>query len=222
MGVDMNIYSDLLAELGFDLPKEEVDLKISDHEDWNEEDWTIAAELGTVSNFKLDWDQEQQRDWRKRHRYCRRGRFIQTLYQILNIRGTVSMRILADVKRELISSPILLSKRNIWLAVRRILKRKGYIQFYNQIPAFIKYSTGVSPKVTNDQLLKVIRNFERMHYQFDNLAKEWKRKYFLSMRYVCLKLLEKEGMVFPYRVPKLMTSRKRYYLNYLFSAFCLE
>lgn len=215
----MNIYADLLLELGFLIPKQIPDLRLHEYDGWNQQDWQRAAACGTVQTYQTDWKQEQERDWRQKHRYCRRGRFKYTLYQLLNMRGNVPMYMLQNVKKAL---PKKISRRFIWGTIRGILKQKGYVQFYNRIPAFIKFTTRQAPIVTNEQLVKVLRNFERMHCQFAKLAEKWDRKYFFSMRYVCLKLLQREGMKFPYRVPMLLTTRKRQYLDLLFEEFCLE
>lgn len=44
------------------------------------------------------------------------------------------------------------------------------------------------------------------------------RAYFPNLRYVALKLFEKEGMEFQYRVPMLQTRRKIVQLNNMWSS----
>jgi len=53
------------------------------------------------------------------------------------------------------------------------------------------------------------------------LCDAWKsiqtdRKYFINFRYVCLRLMQKHGIVHPYSIPLLRTDRKRIALDQIF------
>jgi hypothetical protein len=227
----MNPYFHLLFEAGIltspppSPPPSPVEYLGEDVELWEfydragKDDIRHAAEMGIIKEFGLDYDDEQGRDWVKIHRYSRRARFRSTLYQLLDMRGIIPLAELQIIRRGLRLYKI--SRAKIWNQVRGLLKGARLQRHYNRIPAFIKFSTGLYPKITGEMIDLIFRDFDRMHTQFNNeLAGRWKRAYFPNLRFVALKLIQKHGKgVFPYNVPLLRTMRKQKYLNILFEEF---
>lgn len=220
----MDIYSSLLSELGIihDIPPDDIDLKITKTQEEIEYSWQCEQSITCVmhNGFALDYKDEQSYDWRDTHRYFRRGRFKTILYNLLDIRGSVPVDTLIKVRRELrLLKP---SKSKIWNQVRCILKRLKYQKYYNMIPAIIKFCVGITVKVDFGIDDKILLDFDLMHNQFDNIAEITGRKYFPNIRFIALKLIRKYGIVYPYNVPLLRTSRKQMYLNSLFDKFDLN
>jgi len=174
-------------------------------------------EPGCLHPFAIDYNDEVTMYWRKPHRYSRTGRFKFTLHQLMGVGGDVPEDVLEVIRQRL--KNMRTRKRKIWNQVRGILKQNGWRRYYNRIPFIIKRCTGLKPELPYLTEM-ILGDFQQMHYQFDNgLAVKWGRSYFLNMRYVALKLLEKYKVVYPYKVPYVRTMRKRKYLDILFDDF---
>lgn len=205
--VEPEIKSPLILD-GFD---EEI------YEFWNE--WGPESELHP---FALDYDQEQSymRNIKKIHRYDRKERFRFTLYQLLGLSGTVPSQLCKIIRR--FFGPKI-RKSRIWNQIRGFLKQTKLRRYYNRIPQIISRCYGLKPTIPIQSIESVFKDFDMMHYSFNQkLRYTWKRKYFLNLRFVALKLLDKQGVVYPYNVPLVRTLRKKKYLNKLFVEFNLE
>ena len=216
----MDIYASLLTEIGIvhDIPKDIVNLQINKTQDEIEYEWECEQSGETLV---LDYDMEQERHWKKKHRYVRKSRFKSILFNLLNIRGSVPMEIKNHIKNKL--SPQKSSPSKIWNSVRAILKELNLTRkYFNLIPDIIKHCIGLSPKTEYGVIDLIIHDFHIMHSQFDDLAIQWNRKYFLNLRYVALCLINRHGIIYPYNVPILRTARKQTYLNTLMNDFNLD
>ena len=220
----MDVYSELLSELGIvhDIPCDENKLRIIQTQEEIEYSWQCEQSVSCpMSNgFGLDYKDEQSYDWRKKHRYFRKGRFKSTLYNLLNLRGNIPTAVIELVRVEL--KLIRCSKSKIWNQVRSVLKRNKLTDYYNLIPGIIKHVTDLRIIVDPDALDRTLADFDLMHDQFDNLAEVWGRKYFPNLRFTALTLLRKNGVVYPYNVPLLRTARKQAYLNLFMAEFTLN
>lgn len=220
----MDVYSELLSELGIvhDIPPESHDLRIIHTQEEIEYKWHCDQSITCpMSNgFGIDYKDEQSYDWRKKHRYFRKGRFKSTLFNLLNLRGNIPDIVISLVRRELQS--VRCSKSKIWNQIRSILKRHKLTIHYNHIPGIIKNITGLGIDINPDALDSILSDFDLMHEQFDNLAEVWSRHYFPNLRFTALTLVRKHGITYPYNVPMLRTARKQTYLNLFMSEFKLN
>jgi hypothetical protein len=69
---------------------------------------------------------------------------------------------------------------------------------------------GVSKEIDSKLHREIVADFGRMHFMFNNgVCKKWGVAYFPNLRFVALKLLEKKGVTFEYRIPFIRTMSKR-------------
>jgi hypothetical protein len=220
----MDIYSSLLSDLGInhDIPPDTIDLVIHKTPAEIEYTWQCEQSISCSmhNGFGIDYKDEQNYDWRQTHRYYRKGRFKTILYNLLNIRGTVPYHILLSIRRELRTMST--SRSKIWNHIRSILKKNKHQKYYNMIPAIIKFCVGVAVHTEFGVDEKILKDFDLMHNQFNEIAEDTGRKYFPNIRYIALRLIIKYGVVYGYKVPLLRTSRKQIYLNNLFDRFSLN
>lgn len=170
--------------------------------------------------YALDYKQEveHERNKTRPHFYCRRERFKITVLQLLGIGGSVPWKVRELVRKGLGPG---VSKRKIWNNIRIILKRNGLRAFYNMIPQIIYQLTNIGPiGVTCDNLQAIKTKFSDYHEQFNNhLKNKWNREYFPNLRFVALKLCQQHGITYPYTIPLARTSRKKKYLEHLYTDF---
>ena len=168
--------------------------------------------------FAIDYDQEISYEWKKKHRYSRKDRFRFTIYQLLGVGGEVPLEIILKVKSTLGR----FSKRSkLWNSIRKILKDNNWRKFYNRIPSIIiRINNTLGPKNIENKIPLILEEFNKMDFKFNNeLHEKWNRSYFLNLRFVALKLIEKYNIQFPYKIPFVRTLRKRKYLDDLYNQF---
>jgi hypothetical protein len=172
------------------------------------------------NDYHLDYDQEisHYMNCKKKHRYSRKARFKSILCQLIGVSGDTPSKIIKIVRTHLKPRT---RRSSIWNQVRYALKRNNLSLFYNRIPLLIKLITGVKPDgVTYTAVQNILNDFNYFHYQFNNhLAYLWGRKYFPNLRFIALKLMQKHGITFPYKVPLVRTCRKKKYLEGLYAQF---
>ncbi len=199
-----------------------VDIKDIFLDGTNEELYEFWDNNGPIGNpeFQMDYDQEIQfgLNATKIHRYSRTDRFKFTVYQLLGSSGEVPRHVKKYIKKRIGSKA---RKTKIWNQVRSILKEMKLRRYYNRIPQIIYGITkqgvlGISQTSING----VLNDFAHMHIQFNSrLRSKWKRSYFPNLRFIALKLFQKHGISYPYKVPLVRTLRKRKYLNSLYEQF---
>jgi len=235
----MDPYRLLLDQLGIptdDIPPDE--LVIVDHDSEKEE--TIIEEeyyqytpeqlldmdlesalMWQEPDFHLDYDQEihHSMNYKKKHRYSRKDRFRHTLYQLLGMSGDTPHWLNRVIKTELKGKKV--KKQKIWNDIRQILKRKKLRRYYNRIPSLIKNICGLKPlHINSEKVSRIIETFFLFDYNFDQKLREsWSRQYFPNLRFISLKLIAESGIKYPYHVPLIRTSRKKKYLENLFTEF---
>jgi len=172
------------------------------------------------SEFHLDYEQEvsHRLNCKKKHRYSRKARFKHILLQLIGVAGDTPRSVVEIVHNGL--KPKVKSTK-IWNRVRDILKKHKLRNYYNRVPQLIKLVTSKKPLgVEYAAVQAILEDFSDFHYQFNNhLAERWSRKYFPNLRFIALKLLLKHGITFPYKVPLVRTTRKKKYLEGLYSQF---
>lgn len=185
-------------------------------QDDDDDEWE-TLEMQQQPIYALDYDQEIHfhLNCKRKHRYSRKDRFKHILFQLMGMTGDTPHHVVSLV-RENLSKRV--KKQKLWNEIRTILKRHNLRKFYNRISSIIKELTGLTPIGTNSSRIKgMIDDFYLFDYRFDqSLRSKWTRKYFPNLRFVALKLIESNGVKFPYHVPLMRTARKKKYLESLF------
>lgn len=191
----------------------------SNYEFWDWGDHVLRNQDNSERPFALDHCDEQNYQWKKIHRYVRKERFKSILTRLLNCRGNIPISILDFIKSELRKKRI--TRLNVWVNVRSILKTMGCRKYYNMIPQIIRHCTGLTfTKNPHNAFTHILNAFAYMDYAFDTkLKKKWCRSYFPNLRFVALTLLEMYGVKYDYHVPKLRTNRKLLILNQYMKEF---
>lgn len=217
----MDPYRLLLESIGIydhDIPVDVVPEELP--EEYFEEYWSDKDALN--SDFHLDYDQEvdYHMNCKKLHRYSRKARFKFILFQLLGMSGTTPREVVRTVRRSL--GKVVKTSR-IWNRTRAILKKHRLRKYYNRIPQIIKLVSQKKPVgITSVKIQAILDDFFNLDYQFNNkLRGEWDRKYFPNLRFIALKLISKYDIHYPYHVPLIRTSRKKKYLENLFSQFLI-
>jgi hypothetical protein len=156
------------------------------------------------------------------HRYSRSERFRLCLFQLLGRVGVIGKNL------ALINDIMYYEFTNIektylpqclqWEFFRKILKKHRLNAFYNRIPA-IAYNLGFDiqlPKVTNRLIMAICADFEAMNEIFPRIRHKLDRKYFPSIRGVCLMLLERYGVPNILNIPVARTVQKVVELKLVF------
>lgn len=164
-----------------------------------------------VSDYKM----MQHSSSRKIHRYDRVERFKTVLMHLLGGRGSVPLDVLQDVENRVVRFSI----QTVWLDVQKILRVNGYGKYFNRIPYILRY-LGFKPKIVfSGSIVDLcMQDFMRMSVKFDRIKSDLEeRKYFPSLRYVALRLLEIHGTTFEYEIPLVKTPCKVQVLDDIFN-----
>jgi len=150
----------------------------------------------------LDWHDEVHliTDGQYIHRYDRIQRFTATLFQFIgHSRVVIPLQLINIIKNNGFST----HPKLVWNSIRSILKKYDYTKFYNRIPCILKilkYPYNIRYK--GDMLFKIQNDFKKINDNFNEKKKELGINYFPNIRYVALYLMEKNGFVFEYHIPK--------------------
>lgn len=159
----------------------------------------------------MDWQMEIDRKMRPIHRYSRVARFTSVLAQLTQCRGNVPQDLIDEVEEQVPNLN--------WNSVHKFLKKKQYKNYYNRIP-MILHELGIELiefKITNTQIHDLITRFKQVATKFDALRNE--RKYFPSIRFIALKLLEEIGADIG-NIPLMRTEKKKAALESLWLLIC--
>lgn len=171
---------------------------------WGVYDYYVINTLEYEQPLKTDYKYEQylRGTLRPIHRYSRVKRFESTLLQLIGERGDVDLQVIIDIKLIGYNS----DPRYIWESIRKILKHEGLRKYYNRIPTIIEL-LGLPYRLKVSNHMEVVNDFKAIHCAFDRLAPP-DRKYFPNIRFICLKMLERHGASFGFRIPLIRTPRK--------------
>jgi hypothetical protein len=142
-------------------------------------------------------------DWIKTrpiHRYFLMDRFKFTLYQLVGLAGDVPPHIIALFDKWEVRK---VSGNHLWNYIRDILKNNNGRLYYNRIPSIILMLGLNQPAFMRKESIfkSIIADFNEMIISWETIKLKINRKYFINLRYVCLRLLAKHGIVFPYTIP---------------------
>lgn len=156
------------------------------------------------SDFVTDYKMEQSYDLRPIHRYSRVDRLKTIMAELTGERGGVPTEIIQVVKHFLGKKP-----HHPWNQTRSILKHFKKSVYYNRIPFILnKLGFGKGMTITHDTYRGIIRDFMHLHTKFEEIKGSLNRKYFPSMRYTVLRLLQLHGYHPNYDIPLVRTKRK--------------
>lgn len=149
------------------------------------------------------------REVRPIHRYCRKERFRNILYQLLGWRGRIPEAVLSVCRYDHTLNPAY-----VWKDIRRLLKTNGFIRMYNRIPRILVL-LGVIKCVSIPPLdfEKIMDRFSQCEEMFRVRSECEKRIYFPSLRFVCIKILEEFGYEHDIYIEEIITKSKRDLLN---------
>jgi hypothetical protein len=195
-------------------------LQIDDYgmpELWGYEKYRVSESLESV--FVTDYKMESEYFFRKIHRYSRVARFKVCLFNLLGERGQIPTHVLSMVKNYL--KPNSMDK---WNDTRKLLKHFKQRKYYDQIPTILKQlSFGrCFRSLTCEQFEKIINDFKYLSEKFDRMKSDYARKYFPSIRFIVLKLLEFNGIEPNYPIPLVRTSRKMKSLHELWERLLIN
>ncbi|OYV41658.1 MAG: hypothetical protein B7Z80_00955 [Rhodospirillales bacterium 20-64-7] len=110
-----------------------------------------------------------------------------------------------------------MEEKKVWEFVRRQLKtQRGWRIYYNRIPMILS-ELKVIPfiqKNARNKYQEILNDFIRINNAWEKVTTE--RKYFINLRYVCLRLMHYRKVYHPYEIPLLRTSRKKVALDLIF------
>lgn len=144
----------------------------------------------TTTHFVLDYEMEQERRLRPVHRYNRSERFNYILGQLMGYRGELD----DDTLDTIIS---LAQEPYTWESIRTSMKNQNLAKFYNRIPYVLRYlRKDRLVQITDKQTYqKVVNDFKTIETAFNENKGYLGRKYFPSLRFIALKLLQRHGAV---------------------------
>jgi hypothetical protein len=169
------------------------------------------------ANFVTDYKMEQERYFRKIHRYCRLSRFKTCLLNLLGERGKIPSSVMMMIKVYL--KPDSTDK---WNDARKILKSFKQRRYYDNIPMILKQLNygRLFKAITSEQLENIVNDFKCLSSRFEETKTD--RRYFPNIRFIVLKLLEQHGIGQNYPIPLARTSRKLKSLNHLWDSLLYD
>lgn len=159
------------------------------------------------------------------HRYCRRERFKTVLAQLMGYTGFATnkqqkLNLPDKIKNILPRNIKYTPKSQMWETVREALKEHRYHIYYNRIPAILASLSMIQYKIfaNEGKFSNILADFDRMHQVFAKIKHTLHRKYFPSLRYVALRLMEKHNVRQPFEIPLTRTVQKRAELAEIYDA----
>ena len=176
--------------------------------------------IDSAPTLVLDWHDEQNIVKRRPvHRYCRKERFKFILCQLIGCTGRIPYKVYKHFSKIDYSH---LPKNQIWNFMRFELKRNGW-KIYNRIPGLIGELGMTRPRMTNSQTyLAILKDFEQLHLIWPQVKEKFGRKYFPSLRYIALRLMEKSGMIPVIEIPLTRTAKKKVLLDEIYDEMWKE
>lgn len=163
-----------------------------------------------VEEPRYQYTFEQETMIREKHQYCRVTRFRLLLACLLNQNDFSSKKGKKCLKKmRKVDLDLVPTGESLWSHCCKEMRRNGFGKYYNWIPVILGDCNilDCSPNVWG-LMGAVMVDFMKMHLIFDSVAKEVKRRYFLPLRYVALKLALKYGYDNPLQIPLAKTKMR--------------
>lgn len=173
------------------------------------DDYYVIETDATARPLVSDYQYNQTISFRPIHRYNRIERFNFTLSYLVGYKGSVPQKVLDAC------SHIIPNRKTVWNDIKMILKENKWNIYYNRISLIIN-SLGITitENLTNTIYEMILQDFQQLNTLFESTKrKEWNRRYFLNLKFVALKLLEKYNITFRVDIPLIKTQRKLKVLN---------
>lgn len=167
--------------------------------------------------FAVEWKDEILLRKKRVHRYSRIYRFKTILKQLIGLDGPKLPEHVLKLVFDNIKN--VKTRKHIWNAVRKILKKNKLRKYYVQIAEIIWRLGGPRWTVSSSILNSILNDFNHLHIKFNQGKFFLQRKYFPPLIYTALSLLKKHGVDPPYAIPAARTVRKRKSLDHLFQNF---
>lgn len=182
------------------------------------EDYGYFGNYNVLDNFEvsrpfvLDYGMECDRymSLRPIHHYDEVKRFESTIRQLVGgCRNEIGSGVVEIVCNRFDRDPL-----KCWNSVRSILKEIGASKYYNRIPEILEACGYDKKLIFPDSIttIEIINDFKIVLNYFR--SKEWfGRVYMPNYRFIALKLMEKNGVIFEYYIPLLKVKKKLEMLN---------
>lgn len=159
--------------------------------------------------LESDYLYNQTISFRPIHRYSRIERFHFTLCYLVGYKGSVPEKVLVACAH------VPLNRKTIWNDIKMILKKNKWSIYYNRISLIINsLGLSITENMNNTIFEAILHDFQELHNLFEaSKKKEWNRRYFLNLKFVALKLLDKYQIKFKVDIPLIKTQRKLKILN---------
>jgi len=152
--------------------------------------------------FVTDWKMEQERRQRPIHRYNRVARFTFVLAQLLGLKGSIPFDEMKKIRE--------LTTDCSWTSIHKILKELKLRHLYNRIPQILK-NLNAPPAIdfecTNGSFREMINDFRILQNEWTKQKNN--RKYFPSLRFIALKMLEERGAIIADDIQFMKTKKKQ-------------
>lgn len=188
-------------------------LEVNLPETYGFEDYLVYEDDATAHPFGLNYDDEvyYRANHRPKHRYSRPYRIRWTLSHLIGTDGKLPEELAERLRAAQPPPRDVLQTRGAYEWVRARLKAWGCKDLYLSIPFIVARLGGPRWRLTFRQTMGVYEDALRLHRTFDELRRQgrMRRQRFPKMQYVLLRLLDRHGVVPPYRIPWARTSIKR-------------
>jgi hypothetical protein len=175
--------------------------------------YEVVEDEAAAHPLALEWEDEQYYAGNHRpvHRYDRPYRIRWSLSHVVGHVGRVPKKVMQWLRDELKKSQHVITTRAAHEWVRSRLKQKGLRDLYLSTPFIVRQLGGPRWRVTTQQWQRVDEEAIYLHHLFETLKRSGLcvRQRFPKIQYVLLRLLDRHGVLAPYRVPWARTSIKR-------------
>lgn len=187
--------------------------------------YEVVEDEAAAHPLAMEWKDERYyaANGRPIHRYDRPYRIRWTLSHVLGHVGKQPKAVMQWLRDELRGSEHVMTSRAAHEWVRSKLKSRRLRTLYMSTPFLVRQLGGPRWKVTTRQWQRVEEEALYLHRLFENLKRSGlcPRQRFPKIQYVLLRLLDRHGILAPYRIPWARTTIKRRQLaHFLTSLEC--
>lgn len=177
------------------------------------ENYLVIESSASSHPLQCDYTDSGLTNARPIHRYKRLDRFTFTLTYLIGQKGAIPQHVL-DACDGVSKDPT-----KIWYEIKKILKKNKWSIYYNRISVIINhFGIPVTCNMTNSIYHTIINDFKQINSLFEQgRRKKWDRRYFLNLKFVAIKLLERYNVSFNVSIPLIKTKRKLKILNELWN-----
>ncbi len=170
-----------------------------------------------VSDYKMEKDYILTK--RPIHRYSGLERFKLTLGHLIGATfGLTEMALGEEPWPDILYKITKLTPENLWEGTRKLLKEKNMKLYFNRIPSIITYAgwRNCTTNISTGVFKRILEDFEKLYIMFHKSKDVFKRSYFLNMRFVAIKLMERYQVNLAIRIPCLRSKVKYKELHELY------